>query len=519
MAEIPLVGLPSSDRLPGGYLQIRFAQGPASAALQGRQAVIVMPQTASGTATAGTLYDINNEQDIITRAGVGSPAHRAARLFLKANKFTKLSYLGMDATAAGSPVAAAGTIVLVNAATGAGTLVVWIAGERIDVRVDSGDSITTIGDNLEAAINSKTHLPCTASNAAGTVTVTARIAGTSQGDGTTGVIRTRAEITTGIGTTVTVSGAALGLGTGTAGAEGTTTEAAQLATALAGIEAVRKYYIITQTINTDGLTNLVSHITNKSYAVPGLRSTGVTGYTGTLAAGQALSVAQNYERLSILAQPNSEHDTAELAGNFAAVLALQHTADVAYNFDGYRSAAKGWFVKAANDAADWPTFAEANAAINDGLTVALSDDNGSSMAMWITSRSKNSAGTVDDSRASEGHRISVADDFSDALLAYFALNFENFKLKPDELLADGTVNTNQRVGPKTTTPSLFKGWQFKQLDDYEEAELIQDAVGSKESLNVVIDPSNGGRLENGLQLHVINLLHQATWDVAEVSGS
>lgn len=517
MASIPLVGLPSSDRLPGGYLQILFAQGPASAALAGREACIVMPKTASGTAVAGTLYEITSEAQIVTLAGVGSPAHRAARLFLRANKFTKLWYLGMDETTAGSPVEATGVITLANAATGAGTLTVTVAGEQVDVRIESGDAITVIGDALELAINSKTYLPCIATNAAGTVTLEAKIAGISQGDGTTGVIRLRAEVTPGIGTTVATSGAALGLGTGTPGADGTTTEEDQLIIALAGITGVRKYYLIFSTNDAAGLVAMDSHVANKSFATPGLRSIAVTGFTGALATGQALAVTENYERLNILAQLNSEHDTAELAGNFAAVLALQHTADTAYNFDGYRGSASGWFIKPAYDAADWPTFSEANAALNDGLTVVQSDESGSSIAMWVTTRSKNSGGTVDDFRASEGHRISVADEFGDTLLAYFALNFENFKLKPDATLADGTVDTNQRVGSKTTTPSLFKGWQFKQLDDFEEAEKIQEAQASKDSLRVVIDPQNGGRLENGMELHAINLLHQATWDLAEVS--
>src|SRR5690606_15515427 len=117
---------------------------------------------------------------------------------------------------------------------------------------------------VEAAINARSHLPLTASNSAGTVTLTAKIAGTSQGDGTTGVIRFRAEITSGISTTISVSGDALGLDDGTAGVEGDTTESSNFADALATIESNRFYYILTSLANDTDLGELKTHIANKS---------------------------------------------------------------------------------------------------------------------------------------------------------------------------------------------------------------------------------------------------------------
>ncbi|HBH47491.1 MAG TPA: hypothetical protein DDX98_02575, partial [Bacteroidales bacterium] len=79
---------------------------------------------------------------------------------------------------AGGAVAAAGSIVVTGPATEAGTLYIYISGELVTVPVASADSATVIGDAIESAINSDINLAVTASNAAGTVTVTCKAKGT-----------------------------------------------------------------------------------------------------------------------------------------------------------------------------------------------------------------------------------------------------------------------------------------------------------------------------------------------------
>jgi phage tail sheath gpL-like len=513
MADIPITGVPSSYRVPGSYVEILFAQGPATAAVGVREVAIVAPKLSSASAVAGTLYKIGNEQDIIDVAGTGSPAHRACRMALLANKDMKLTYVGMEPTTGGTPVAATATVTYATTATGTGSTIVTIAGEECSAAITSGDDVTTIGDNVEAVINAKTWLPVTASNAAGVVTLTAKIAGTSQGDGTIPVIRLRAEISTGITTTVATSGAYIG--SAVAGAEGSTAEAAQLATALAALANIRKYYIGVTTHDDTGLGNLETHLSTKSEPRPGLRSVGVAGYNGTLASAQTLANNRNYERIQLAWQPNSEHDPAELVGNMLGIRQKREGTDAAYNFDSYR--ASDWLIKPAYAAADFPGTSDQNDAINDGITVIASDNSGSYIVMSTTTRSKNAAGTVDDFRAGETHRISVADFCVDEMLSIYAQRYTNFKLKDDQLLADGTVNTNQTLQNGVTTASTFKPWIRERLDNWELRALTQNAESSKESLRVVRDPTNSGRLEVGYDLQAIDHLHQATFRVAETS--
>jgi len=455
-------------------------------------------------------------QEVIDGAGSGSPIHRALRRSIRVNRNAKHWALPYAPTVAGTPVAAAGTVTWATDPTGTGVTTVTVVGEQSSVSFTSSDTVTTVAAAMVLVINAKAHLPVTATSVAGVMTLTAKILGTSQGDGTTGVIRYRSEIDSGNGTTVADSGAALGLGTGTAGVEGSTTEAAQLATALTAIDAARYYYMGFSIWDTTGITNAVTHLTTKADPIPGLRSVGTIGFTGTLAAGQSLATAQNFERLQMVWQPNAEADVAELVGNMIGVRQKHEEVDTATNFDGFRRAGE-WLVPAAFDQSDWPDLTDQNDAINDGMTPIASDQRGSYIVMTITTRSKDAAGAVDDFRAAETHRVSVADEYTDTVILRHALNFSNKKLRGDKLLPDGKVNTNQRLFPNVVTPFTYKPFVKKILTEFFDAAKIQEVAASKDGLRSVRDPQNGGRLEIGHDLTVIDLLHQITFRIAETS--
>lgn len=513
MSLIPVTGIPSSYRTPGAYAEILFAQGPGTSSAGVRSVILVMPMTSTGTWTANTVYEVKNEGTANVGAGVGSPLHRACRAFLKRNKRAKLYALPYSASSGGSPVAATGTITYATTATAILTAEVDICGETTSTKIASGDTVTTTATNMAAAINAKDWLPVTAANVAGVLTLTAKIAGASQGTATIGVIRYRARIVGSGGTTVTTSGAFLG--TGVAGADGTTTEAANLATALAVIAGARYYYIGTSLSDATSLGNLKTHIAAKSNPSPGLRSVGCSAWTGTSAAGITIAQGLNYERHQITWQKNSEHDYAEIVGAMLATRQAKEELDPTFNFDNYRGVE--WQILPAYAQADWPTDDDANDAINGGLTPIQSDAAGSMITMTITTRSKNAAGTVADFRAAETHRISGADDYVDDTLTKYALNYGGKKLASDQLLSNGKVNTNQKQRPGVVTPFNFKPFMVKQIHDHVEKEQLQDEDAMVNSLQIVRDPNNTGRLEVGQEIRVIDLLHQATFRFAETS--
>lgn len=508
--QVPIAGVGADWRRPGGYLELNFAQGPAGAFAPGRECVLVMPMTSAGNWTANTLYPIGNAGVAETGAGPGSPLHRAALAFRTYNKDAKLWGVPYAASSGGSPAVATGTVAITATVTAPGTLTVWVCNEPCSASYIVGDTATTIGDALAAAINNKTHLPVTAANVTGTVTLSYKIAGASGGTTTLPTVRLYHEVAPlGTGVTAVVSAH---VGAVVQGADGTTTEAANLATALATLSARRLYWMGISTQASTEYGHLKTHISTKSEPRRGLRSHGVAAYTGSLSNGATLAIARNYERLSMPWALNSPNDPAWIVGVIMAIAQKEEDADKAFNFDGY---ALTEALGVPYPGLSRPTSEEINDAINDGLLPIGYNERGAFIEMFTTTRSKNAAGTLDDPRALERHRVSVGDEFSDEELVAFGLNYSGKKLAADELLANGKPNPNQLIPPGVVTPNSFKPHLKARVDDFVARALLQNGQASKESLRVV---KTGSRLEVGMDLNAIDLLHQATYRFSEVSS-
>lgn len=522
--EIAITGIVSDYRVPGTYAEILFNQGPATASAPAREVCFVMPKSAAGTYTVATLYQVKSESDVSDGAGAGSPLHRAVRMFLKANKSAKIWALPVAATAGGSPASATNVLTIATNSTGTATLTVTIDGEDSQVTLPSGSTPTQFAAAMVLSINAKTWLPCIASNAAGVLTLTAKIAGASQGTSIAGggsvdlgVHRCRASITSGIGTTATFAGAFLG--SSVSGAEGSTTEAANTATALNVIAARRFYYLVSSAVDLTTLTAFKSHIVTKSEPKRGHRSVAIAAYSGTLAGAQTLAAGLNYERIQIAWMRNPDTSPEEIAGNVAAARQKFESTDSAANWVSDGDMGSVWYVKPAYSTADWVDPDDQNDAINDGIMPIASLEGRSYPVMSVDTRSKNSTGAVDDFRSCETHRISVADDFTDQLISNTTLNFGNGKkLRDDERLADGSVNTNQKKVRNVITPSMVKATANDQLIEFYNAGKLQNLEASKASLRTLKSPANGSRVEGGIDLNAIDHAHQFSWRIAEVSS-
>lgn len=507
--SIPITGVDASWRLPGSYAEIIFAQGPASAAAGVRHVVFAMPKTSAGTWTAATLYAINNEKDAEDGAGAGSPLHRAVRKFLQVNKDAKLYGLPVSETSGGVPIAATWTLTVTNVPTARGVAVVTVCGEECSYGYTTSDTVTTIAAGLKAAVNAKPWLPVTADNALGVLTLTCKVKGLNGGTATVPVIACRGSVTTGTTTAVAASGAHLG--TGAAGVEGTTTEQANLATALAAIDNTRRYYVVTSDTTATGLGNVKTHIVNKSEPRRGLRSVGIAAYPGTAANCTTIANGLNYERLQMLWLENPDNDVAEIVGAIAAIRQKKEALDATANM---AMTSLSGILNNAYLTSDWQSDSELNDAINDGIAPIRSTDAGPVWIMNVNTRSKNAAGTQDDFRAAECHRVSGADLFTDEVLADWALNWGGLKLEDDETLADGKPNPNQKLRSGVVRPSIYKAHYLKLLQDFHDRNHAQSLAAMKGSVRCV---KTGSRLEVGNNLHIIDHNLTGTFRVAEVS--
>lgn len=520
MALQPVLGYPSSYRAPLNAVQIDFGQGPSTAGGGPRRVVYFAPMTSAGTGTAGTAYRITREQDAVDRGGVGSMGHRMCRMHLLADKDADLWYVPYAATSGGAPATATGTITVTMSSgsnpTATGLLFLTVNSIELTVGFSTSDTVTTIGDAIAAVINGQQHLPYTAGNSGGVVTLTAKIAGASQGDGTVGVHRFRASVQAGKNVVVATSGEALGLGTGTAGADGSTTELTNLTSALANFTNTKFYYMGFSVWSSAAIAIIKTHVSNKSEANPGLRCRAFTGYTHTQAALTTIATGINHERRHIVWQEKSEHDTAELVANAVAVHRKKESVGRrGFVPDNYRGA--DWLIKKAFAESDWPTPTEVNDAIVDGIIPIGSDDIGSFMVMSVNTRSKNAAGTVDDFRATETHRVSVMDYLADTWLQRDQVQFPDFALTADVLNPDLTINTNFQPPPRTLTPSRYRSFVASIIDEFLTEGALQGRAEWLDGIRCNIDPQNNSRMETGAAGRTFDIRHQSTLRLAETS--
>lgn len=516
-----ITGYPSSWRAPFVAMELLLGQGPSSAAAGAREAVYVGPMTSSGTWTAGTLYPITQEQDAINGAGAGSPLHRMIRMHLRSYPNGKVYALPYAASSGGSPVAAAGTLTIaVTTITAQGQVRVTVCGEQVTSLFTTSSTATTIAADLRDKINAKVWLPVTASASSGVITLTAKIAGASQGDGTVGVIRYRVDYDPGKGVTASTSGAALGLGTGTAGVDGSTTELSNLTSALANITSTRLYYMGFSVWDSTSLTTIKTHVVNKNAPSPGLNCRAFTGYTSTLSAVLTIANNKNTELIHIMWQKNSEHDTAELAAQLIAITQRGEQLDSAYpGFDSYSGA--GWLLLPAYAQADWPSEQDKNDAVTGGVCCVTSNTVNANLVMHVTTRSKDSTGAINDFRATETHRVSVMHDFRDDTILNHYLTFtsKGFKLQPDPLLPDGTVDVNQvlLLPANVMCPYKYRPWFIDRLQRFRDAGKFQGLADWIASTRINVDPQNSSRLEVGTSGRTIDIMHQTSFRVVEAS--
>ncbi|QDP65945.1 MAG: tail sheath protein [Prokaryotic dsDNA virus sp.] len=172
------MGSPSSN--PRGNIQL--LQAPLVDAFEDRKSLIVCQTGTGGSATSGALVtDVHLMTRAQVRAAFGEDEayHRINNWFLGVNKdnsvvIPKLDVISLDPN--GSGVAATAEIAFSGTATSDGTLRITAVDQtqfQVDVSVTTGDTATEIAAAVDAAFDALDYVPFTASNATGTLTLTA----------------------------------------------------------------------------------------------------------------------------------------------------------------------------------------------------------------------------------------------------------------------------------------------------------------------------------------------------------
>ncbi len=170
--------MPGDERVPLFYAEVNPGIPPYSGV---SRTLLLARKLTAGSAPVGKAIILGGG-DPTGLFGAGSMATDVA-VFARYRNPTGALYVLPVADPVGG-VAATGSIAITGAATSAGTLTRYLAGERYDVPVAYGDSAATVATNFAATVakgyskfNRRMLAPVTAAAATGTVTFTARHTG------------------------------------------------------------------------------------------------------------------------------------------------------------------------------------------------------------------------------------------------------------------------------------------------------------------------------------------------------
>lgn len=504
MGAIVVTGLASNDPIPGAYIEVNFAQGDAAGSAKERSILLLGNKTSAGSATVDTVIygpdtdvQLQSEEDAIALFGTGSELHRMFRRVVKINQVTAVYALAVTESAG---VAASTTVVVSGTATGNGALRVWVHDEFVDVTVSSGDSPTTIGDNIVTAVNAKTHWGVTAANGAGTVTLTAKQKG-PRGN----FIRVMAKITSGITTTVSPT-------TDTALTSGATAD--DNTAALATILAKYFYRIVSAAEDATQLGALVTQVDLQAAPTTGMRQRVYAGSVDTISNATTVATGRNAARCQIVWSKTSDWTPSELAANQAALEALFETSpNPRTNFANFGQDADTqpyWVVPAPRTVSAHPTRTDQKSALNNGLTpVAVSANGRTYLVDRATTRSL--SGSVNDYRIREPHKVTICDFFGDDLQAKLLLNFAGKRI------ADDPPAGARHPGPSVATPSIVRGSVLRLISDYDENDLWDDVDKIIDGLVVQRESSPTTRMGIRVPARPVENLTQFAVQVNQVS--
>lgn len=170
--------IPASLRVPLFYAEMDASQ--ANRASAAKRTLLLGQKLASGTAVAATQYLVSTVDQAIALFGRGSMLARMMAIYRLNDPLGEVWVIPQDEAPAGA--AAQGTVTVTGPATAAGTIALYIAGQRVLVGVSSGDTATVIATAIAAAVNAAGDLPVTATSAAAVVTLNCRWKGATGND-------------------------------------------------------------------------------------------------------------------------------------------------------------------------------------------------------------------------------------------------------------------------------------------------------------------------------------------------
>lgn len=454
--------IPSSIRKPGVYSEYNTKDAVTALPVNPQQVLIVAPQTSVIEAAHSEPVRVFSDAEAEKIFGKGSWAYLMTRQALKNNPNIRLTVIGLKDHTAG--VAASGRIALAGNATSSGGLTAVIGGAEYAISVTKGETDVALAARLMAVINSSPLSP---------VLVTL--------DSTRKILQLTAKCKGEIGNEISLSvrNSATGTAVTTTAMSGGVRNA-DIAAALASVAGEHFNIIVSPFVDTANSRALREHLEAVSSPTGKKPAIGVMGWRGTLATGTTFTTALNSERLTVAWYKGAVESNALLAAGFAAVIAGEE--DPARPLNTLEI--KGLTLV---DSSQFPTFAEFDQALYNGLTPLEVVNSRVRIMRAITTYTK-SATNTDDPSWLDLTTIRSMDYVRKAIEQRIALRFPRSKL-------------NDRIAKKVRSEILDVLYRLEQM------EIVENVDVHKARLLVERNPQDVNRLDTAIPADVVNGLH------------
>lgn len=454
--------IPSSIRKPGVFSEYNTKDAVTALPVNPQQVLIVAPQTATLVNAYSEPMKVFSDVEAEKAFGAGSVAHLMTRQALKNNPNIRLTVIGLKDHTAG--VAATGRISLAGNATSSGGLSAVIGGTEYAISVTKGETDTALASRLMAVINSSPLSPVLVAL-----------------DSTRKVLQLTAKCKGEIGNEISLSvrNSATGTTVSTTAMSGGVRNA-DLAPALASVAGEHFNIIVSPFVDTTNSRALREHLEAVSSPTGKKPAIGVMGWRGTMASGTTFTSTLNSERLTVAWYKGAVESNALLAAGYAAVIAGEE--DPARPLNTLEM--KGLTLV---DSAQFPTFAEFDQALYNGLTPLEVVNSRVRIMRAITTYTK-SASNTDDPSWLDLTTIRSMDYVRKAIEQRIALRFPRSKL-------------NDRIAKKVRSEILDVLYRLEQL------EIVENVDLHKARLLVQRNPQDVNRLDTAIPADVVNGLH------------
>jgi phage tail sheath gpL-like len=419
--------------VPGFYPE--FNANQANTAAPNQRALLIGQVLASGSAVLNQPILAYSQAQVSALCGLNAMLTLMYQTYRLQDGFGEVWILPLADNAAGT--AATATIAFTGPATTSGLLSLYIAGILVGVAVTVGDTAATIAANLVADMALIANLPCTATAAAGTVTLTALHRGAALND-----IDLRLNYRAGRNNEVTPAGVGVTI---TAFAGGLLNPV--LTPPLANLGSTTFDFIAvpyTDSLSMAAVSALLSDQSGRWSAVEALYGHAFYAFRGSVGTRSTFGVTNNSQHETILGYYDSPTPAWLAAADWAGAHAVIYRANPAIGVIGQPLGLL------APPIASQDTPAEMDVLLYDGISTFTVDATGQCrIGRSITTYQTNAAGQSDDSYLNTNLLFQAM-----AVARYLTANVLT-QYQNKILIDDGAVIS---AGSSATTPSLiFQG--------------------------------------------------------------